>query len=74
MGNKIVSRIPERNPLIKSEIFLYELKNGNLKAILEQKEVGRESREDIILIYTIGISLLDVMFSLKLLEKLRSEI
>lgn len=35
MGNKIVSRIPGNNTLIKSNIFLYDLSNGNLKNILE---------------------------------------
>ena len=36
MGNKIVSRIPGNNPfLMRSEIFLYDLSNGELKNILE---------------------------------------
>lgn len=35
MGNKIVSRIPGNNLLMRSEIFLYDLSNGELKNILE---------------------------------------
>ena len=35
MGNKIVSTIPGNNPLMRSEIFLYDLSNGELKNILE---------------------------------------
>lgn len=35
MGNKIVNRIPGNNPLMRSEIFLYDLSSGELKNILE---------------------------------------
>lgn len=45
-----------------------------LANILEKKEIGRKRKEDIILVYTIGISLLDIIFSLKLLDKLSIDV
>lgn len=41
-----------------------------ISEILEKKEIGRENNQEIILVYNIGISLLDIIFSLKFLEKL----
>lgn len=41
-----------------------------LSEIIAGNKIGRTNKDEIILIYTIGINLLDLVFSLKLLEKI----